>query len=664
MFRLRSISYPPASWDVRPLEDFGAYSPPTPDTKGFHGTILLAVDPAGEATGNFQLVLTGKDAVDIKIPALDVVPHPAAMDWEVQATLRPQDALRFLPNSQATHWMDLRDLVASQDVDIINTSDGETANEAFLELLDKQKEGAIWRWFLAATSSGNETNMLLNINSQTLTTNCTLPGTNTLELRLQSLPISLAKAKQTPALMEDSAASMTVASYPVVSKSFKDGLVGPMPVLFSKDPGATLSWLKDKAKEAKMMHMLYSRLMQPEVLDNRQAVAYLANPREGHHRFPLAAAGRQPPLKKQRLADAASSMPAKEGNNFAMSLLRNTKLISKVVWLPDDLLDTAVTCIEKSISKNTWAKYASGWHCFMSFLSDTGIILQWPVRREVIRGFVVWATQYKGLKPSTVKSYLAAVTFMHTVRGFSKRPDSTDSLTDLILGGAMDLCKGSVTVSNRRRAMTLALLKFLGHKLALTSFDLITKQCYWSACVVAFFAAARMGELLSDSAVKFDKEKVMCWKDAIISSDHVALHIKKPKSKATGGEFLDLFRIENESYCPVKAILELKALQQESNVYSDNMPIFMMKNGKFLTKSVLNKFLKECFSDICIQGKDDILGHSFRMAIPTAMLKARGFSDMHGIKDWGRWISNCYLTYAKLQTGQKHALFSSVIKYL
>ncbi len=142
-----------------------------------------------------------------------------------------------------------------------------------------------------------------------------------MELRLQSLPISLAQAKQTPALMEDSAASMMVATYPVVSRTFKDGLVGPVPVLFSEDPGATLGWLKDKAREAKMMHMLYSRLMQPKVLDNRQAVAYLANPREERHRFPLATAGRQPPPKKQQVADAASSMTAKEGNNLAMGLL-------------------------------------------------------------------------------------------------------------------------------------------------------------------------------------------------------------------------------------------------------------------------------------------------------------------------------------------------------
>jgi len=239
MFRYRSVSYPPDEWEVRPLEDFGSYTLTDPETRGMEMAILLATEPADEATGNFQILLASKEPVSVKFPVVEVIPHPNFMELEIHATMRPGDAVRFLPNSQATPWMDFRDLVASQDVDV-TTADGKLVSEAFVEQLDKLAEGAVWRWFMSASNTG-KLDRELNKNShiQNEHNSRFAAGPYKMELRLQSLPVNLDRAKAIPALQEDTAAAMVLTRFNVKTKAFSGFVEGPVPTLFSKDPGET-----------------------------------------------------------------------------------------------------------------------------------------------------------------------------------------------------------------------------------------------------------------------------------------------------------------------------------------------------------------------------------------------------------------------------------------
>jgi len=60
---------------------------------------------------------------------------------------------RFANNSCASKWHDLRELVASQDLEVIDP-EGKEVTEEFLDVLDKKKDGeqpvgAAWRWIIA-----------------------------------------------------------------------------------------------------------------------------------------------------------------------------------------------------------------------------------------------------------------------------------------------------------------------------------------------------------------------------------------------------------------------------------------------------------------------------------------------------------------------------------
>jgi len=60
---------------------------------------------------------------------------------------------RFSNNTCVTKWHDLRELVASQDLEVLDP-EGKEVTEEFLETLDKTKDqekpvGAAWRWSIA-----------------------------------------------------------------------------------------------------------------------------------------------------------------------------------------------------------------------------------------------------------------------------------------------------------------------------------------------------------------------------------------------------------------------------------------------------------------------------------------------------------------------------------
>jgi hypothetical protein len=110
-----------------------------------------------------------------------------------------------------------------------------------------------------------------------------------------------------------------------------------------------------------------------------------------------------------------------------------------------------------------------------------------------------------------------------------------------------------------RKAMTMPVLKLLSHQVAVSSWEKICKQVYWTAFSVAFFGSFRFGELLSEeSATSFNSSETLLWKDVVVEKDTVILHVKVPKSKNKNGEFIELFEIPGNPYCPVSALKKLK----------------------------------------------------------------------------------------------------------
>ena len=55
-----------------------------------------------------------------------------------------------------------------------------------------------------------------------------------------------------------------------------------------------------------------------------------------------------------------------------------------------------------------------------------------------------------------------------------------------------------------KKAMSLPLLKLLGHEIAKADWTPENKAVVWSACTTAFFGSLRMGEILAKSPSSFN----------------------------------------------------------------------------------------------------------------------------------------------------------------
>jgi hypothetical protein len=200
-----------------------------PDNHKLSLATLLAVKPAGAREGNFRLVLAGTEDISVRLPIAEFIPHKAVDGYTVVGQFQPGGQIIMQPNSTATRWVDFRELVAAQDIDIYD-QEGELAAEDLLAAMDQHRAGrallsAAWRWMVAVADNG------LN-----------------LELQLQALPCSPASLAASPVLRQDNVASVVLAKFSIQACSFNGKeCAGPIPILFSTDPEETTELLCDPA---------------------------------------------------------------------------------------------------------------------------------------------------------------------------------------------------------------------------------------------------------------------------------------------------------------------------------------------------------------------------------------------------------------------------------
>jgi hypothetical protein len=148
--------------------------------------------PAGGKEGQFRILLSGTDHINVSIPATSILPIPEMEMYTIVGQFKPGTQACLRKNSACSAWVDVGDLVASQDVDIHNP-DGQDTHEAFLETLADVKAtlataGLSWRWMLVASADAKG-----------------------VELQLQGMPCSAAAIESIPILNKDNVAAAVLA---------------------------------------------------------------------------------------------------------------------------------------------------------------------------------------------------------------------------------------------------------------------------------------------------------------------------------------------------------------------------------------------------------------------------------------------------------------------
>lgn len=167
-----------------------------------------------------------------------------------------------------------------------------------------------------------------------------------------------------------------------------------------------------------------------------------------------------------------------------------------------------------------------------------------------------------------------------------------------------------------------------------------------------------MGELLSKNKCVYDPFSTLLWGDVKQHLGCWILHVKSPKSRNPNGEYVDLFSFEGHNCCPVAALCKLEATSIFS--HDKTLPVFTLDHNSYLTKEIFNKTVQKLFEPILKANSKSISGHSFRAGIPSAMAKNPDKKVSNNIKGWGRWGSDAYKKYTRLEFNQKSEIFKEI----
>ncbi len=181
--------------------------------------------------------------------------------------------------------------------------------------------------------------------------------------------------------------------------------------------------------------------------------------------------------------------------------------------------------IQASMTTGSWNKLHSALQCFLQFKSERKQAFTWPLSDVVLCDFVSWAITFKGLKPSSVKTYLSNLSTIHELKGLGKT-NCFQTLTKRALKGAENVSFYKNLTTDSRKVMTLPLLKLLGHEIAKSKWTNLNKQVFWMACTTAFFGSFRFGEILAPSEWAYNKHETLLWSDITFRRDSVLIHVK------------------------------------------------------------------------------------------------------------------------------------------
>jgi hypothetical protein len=254
--------------------------------------------------------------------------------------------------------------------------------------------------------------------------------------------------------------------------------------------------------------------------------------------------------------------------------------------------------------------------------------------------------------------YLSDLKLAHNLRGLETEIFN-DFFIKSMLKGAENLALYKNISKRARLIMTLPLLKILGHEIAKSSWSSDSKRVFWSACCLAFFGSFRMCEILMSSEKNFSEEHLTWSRVKFSDADYATIHIGLPKvNKFLSGDFIDIFKIENESFCPFACLWNLR--KTKKLFVQKNFPVFMFDNGTFLTTDRFTKTIRLLLSNHLGANAKMISGHSFRAGIPSALANNPNLLSNDDVCKWGRWNSDCFKNYTRLKISARRVIFKKL----
>ena len=167
-------SFPPKRWNVRYLKDMASLSCEPSDDNEVSMEAFMAVRPSSGQEGNFRFTLAGPSKLPIQFDVSDMLKSDLFRDMTVEAELDIADNIRMELNLVCSEWVDIVELVRSQDISIVGKKREDRVDE-FLTSIDSlkkdlmeetgrtEKAGICLRWVLGTVMNSREVILMAQV---------------------------------------------------------------------------------------------------------------------------------------------------------------------------------------------------------------------------------------------------------------------------------------------------------------------------------------------------------------------------------------------------------------------------------------------------------------------------------------------------------------------
>lgn len=283
------------------------------------------------------------------------------------------------------------------------------------------------------------------------------------------------------------------------------------------------------------------------------------------------------------------------------------------------------------MSENTKAVYNNAVRSFNQFREQHALDCIWPVPVSHVASYISYCFQ-NGYSPSTVTTYMSAISFVHKLRLFQ---DPTDSF---IVKKLMEGFKRLQSCKDSRAPITEDILQKVCHSLSSVCYNQYEMALFKAVFCIAYFGLFRIGELVYTDqrqihhALRFD--------DVKLKADRLIVRLRISKTHQYGNPlFLHVQSNPDKTICPVTAMHDyLKfrtSLQGNLFCHANGLPLTRYQFGAILSKSITHIGLQSRYYK----------SHSFRIGRATS-LAMKGVSSEQ-IKKLGRWKSDAFSKYIR-----------------
>ena len=287
-------------------------------------------------------------------------------------------------------------------------------------------------------------------------------------------------------------------------------------------------------------------------------------------------------------------------------------------------MTAAQELLGQALGRSTQAAYQRAWRAYREFLDTYNFPFVFPAGERTIFLFIA-QMQSRHYSPSTIASYVSALSYIHKVAG---HPDPTDSF---LIRKSLQAARRISPTYDSRLPITEEILHRLISGLSCTISTQYRKALYRSMFLLAFHAFLRVGEVTRS-------EHTLQFEDVTQIGSKIQIRFRTAKHSAGHIQTVNVQPVSPKGFCPVEAWQEYIRLRG-----NHTGPLYSW-NGSAVVRQEFVQVLKCTLSAIGIKA-ERFNSHSFRIGAATSCAE-KGASDAQ-IRRLGRWKSDAFKRYIR-----------------